>query len=370
MQDKPNILFLTHVSTYGGTGKYLLTVFRALSPNYQCHLICQEPGPLPENAKAAGVNTSFRRLRAWRKPKYFFLNWLTVNAIVHYCRIHGIKAIVSNFYRVTPFAVCAAKKLGIPSLTVIHDHAPVEKLAVFKVFDCDQLICVSQSTREHVDKHFDREKTVIYNVIDAEVFARQASTQAFRKEFALCDTTKVIVAIGSIVPDKGYDIFLQAMKIVSQEFDDIACFIVGRSPDEDLLNITDLKEYARRLGIENKVFFTGRREDISSILAASDLLAHASFKEAFGRVIIEAMAMKKAVVTTDCGGPREIVVHNQTGILVPVKDVQRLAEGCIELLRNEDKRRQMGQKGFDRVNELFSEEHIKEKILKVFLQLV
>ena len=82
---------------------------------------------------------------------------------------------------------------------------------------------------------------------------------------------------------------------------------------------------AQTLGLERIVRFTGFRRDVPEVMSALDLFVFPSHAEAFGLVLIEAMAMERPVVSTNCDGVLDIVVDGVTGLTVPPKDPVRLA---------------------------------------------
>jgi glycosyltransferase involved in cell wall biosynthesis len=98
-----------------------------------------------------------------------------------------------------------------------------------------------------------------------------------------------------------------------------------------------LRSNAQRLGIVERVTFTGFRHDLPDILQVLEVVAHTSVSaEPFGRVITEAMAMRRPVVATCAGGPTEIIEDGCTGFLVPPNDAEALADRLIALLEDQD----------------------------------
>ena len=89
-------------------------------------------------------------------------------------------------------------------------------------------------------------------------------------------------------------------------------------------------------------------------MAELDIIVIASEQEAFGRVVIEAMALKKAIVATRCGGPEEIITDGVTGFLVPVRDAASMANRIMALAMNPELRRRVGVEGFETVDRKFS----------------
>jgi glycosyltransferase involved in cell wall biosynthesis len=143
-------------------------------------------------------------------------------------------------------------------------------------------------------------------------------------------------------------------------------FIVGEASrgEEDYADA--IRRRSHELRLEGSVIFAGFRKDIPDVMAAFDLFAFPSHAEAFGVVLIEAMAMGKAVVSTNCDGVLDIVVDGETGIMVPRRDAMRLAEGLFALVDDSDRRRAMGEAGRMRVEMLFDRQRQMELLESIY----
>ncbi len=362
-----NILFIHHVSTFsGGAEKYLNDLVSVLDPKYKVFFISQEPGPLSERLSKSGVFLNFQEFPAFRKVKFFLLKWIAARKLIKFCRSHDIHLICSNCYRVTPYAVIAARALSIPSMTIIHDFVPEEKLKNFYVFDCDLLVTVSKSLSKAWESSFQRRIVTVYNGMDAEKFIQEANTgQSFRQEHAIPVGHKIVGMVGNFAPVKMHKLFLEAMKVVTASFGDLTFVIVGDSLNVKNLSLQDLKNEAKNLGLETKVIFTGNRSDVPNLLRSFDILVSPSSKESFGRVVMEAMAMGVAVVATDSGGPGEIIEDGLSGIIIPVDDSSRIAGAVLALLRDDQRRKEIGGNGSRRIKEHFSFEKTYFKFNKI-----
>ena len=107
--------------------------------------------------------------------------------------------------------------------------------------------------------------------------------------------------------------------------------------------LTRLRDEVRDAGLAGTVTFTGRRDDVPSIIADSDVVTLPSRAEPCGRAALEALALGKPVVGTNAGGLPELVSHRQTGLLVEYGDVDALAAAFLTLLGSPDIRKHMGE---------------------------
>jgi glycosyltransferase involved in cell wall biosynthesis len=139
--------------------------------------------------------------------------------------------------------------------------------------------------------------------------------------------------IAAMLPWKNQSNLLRAFARSFKDRDDVRLRIVG-----DGLLRRQLEDLSRELGIRDRVTFLGvlPRDKVLQELQSSDAFVLSSDFETFGVVLIEALAMGKPVIATDCGGPREIV-HDGNGILVPVGDVDALADAMSTMIHKKDR---------------------------------
>ncbi|MFQ5946339.1 MAG: glycosyltransferase, partial [Anaerolineae bacterium] len=142
---------------------------------------------------------------------------------------------------------------------------------------------------------------------------------------------------------------LEAAGMVRGKHPDVHWVLVG---DGELRE--DLERQCRRLALERTVHFAGWTERIPEYLALFDLFVLPSLGEHFGRVLLEAMAMEKAVVATNAGGVPEIVLDSETGILVPPANPAAMAAATMSLLEDPVRAARLGRAGRRRVASEFT----------------
>jgi len=189
----------------------------------------------------------------------------------------------------------------------------------------------------------------IYNGVDLARFSPRNPSLGLPRSLELPEEGPVVVSVGRFVAFKGYRYLLEAARRVQDTMAGVHWLLVG---DGELRS--ELEAQCRSLGLESRVHFTGWREDVPDVLALCDLFVLPSLVEHFGRVLIEAMAMGKAVVATDAGGVPEIVIHGETGLLVPPAQPKDLAEAVVMLLEDAPRAHRLGMAGRRRVETTFS----------------
>lgn len=174
-----------------------------------------------------------------------------------------------------------------------------------------------------------------------------------------------ITYIGRLDGYKGIDFLLNGFKHLLSSVNDVKLNIVGNGPDENLL-----KNMAKDLGIQDKVFFKGRQEDILRELYATDIFVLPSLSEGMSNVILEAMACGLPVVATSVGGNGDLIRDRYNGILVAPKDSMRLSDALLELLENESVAQRLGEKARKTVEENYSMDHMVDKYVKLYDRLL
>ena len=131
-----------------------------------------------------------------------------------------------------------------------------------------------------------------------------------------------------------------------------------------------LETRARELGLNNRVLFLGHRHDIADLLACCDLFVLPSLFEGLPLSILEAMAANKPVIASAIGGNDEVIVHGETGLLVPRGDSAALAAAIQLVLSNSDLARRLAAAGKARVYEHFSAEAMVERTVQIYEQIL
>lgn len=199
---------------------------------------------------------------------------------------------------------------------------------------CDHVIAVSSGVKEALQDVYKVSKTnisVIYNpVVDDNFRAKRLALPSH--DWLSMKTTPVIVAAGSLVPMKGFDVLLNAMaQVVRQRPARLVVF--GEGPWRD-----ELISLAESLGIREQVSFPGYIANLPADLSRADCFVVSSFAESFSIVLVEALASGVPVVATNCpSGPSEILLNGKYGTLVQYGDSEMLARGILDTLDDKGK---------------------------------
>ena len=170
----------------------------------------------------------------------------------------------------------------------------------------------------------------------------------------------LIVAVGRLIPEKGFDLLLKAFVRVIEAFPRAKLVILG-----DGILKGYLQALTKELGLEGAVSFPGFTLNPYPWMKRADVVVVPSRWETFGNVVVEAMALGVPVIATRSGGPEDVVEDGEDGILIPVNDVEALAQTLISLLADEERRRRISRRAIEKARR-FSPEMVAEEYLALF----
>jgi D-inositol-3-phosphate glycosyltransferase len=159
-----------------------------------------------------------------------------------------------------------------------------------------------------------------------------------REQFGIPQSKLVIGMLGRLDPQKGQEEFLRTIPILVRQHNNLFFIIAGDETQGLRGYKKELKDLSVELGITDCVHFLPFTEAVPEFMTAIDLFVLPSHTETFGFVLVEALAMGKAIVATQSGGVPEIITNGSTGLLVRPQDVQALAEALDTLIKNPETR--------------------------------
>jgi len=206
---------------------------------------------------------------------------------------------------------------------------------------------------------------IIYNSVDmARAEFGLAKAREFRHRYGIPEDRLVVTQVSWLIPEKGVDDLLAAAAGVLAA-EPRAHFVLAG----DGAHRPNLEKAAGELGIQDHVTFTGVVQDplAEGLFAGSDVVCQMSrWEEVFGYVNAEAMASGKPLVGTRVGGIPEIIDHGKTGYLVDRRDTAAMTSRILELLRDPDLRRRMGEAGRQVAAEKFNHKKNVAQLLKLY----
>ena len=242
-------------------------------------------------------------------------------------------------------ALCNYKR-GHPVFSLVEDLANVKARAVLVN---SKAVALDVEANEHCWRGKIR---LIYNGVGAGVHPLRLG-ELF-PGLAGGEKHPVVTYVANFYGYKGHEDLIEAAGLVAREIPDVRFLLVGH----DAGAMAEVRNQIARLGLEMHVILAGSRADAPGIFASSTLAVHPSHQEGFPNAVLEAMAAGKAVVAAASGGTVEAVEDGRTGILVPPRNPEALAEAVLRLLRDPARAQRMGEAGRARVQVEFSLERM------------
>lgn len=216
----------------------------------------------------------------------------------------------------------------------------------------------------------ERRVIALPNPVDLDRFRPGPVAGHVRVELGLSPETPLVGMIAHLTPWKGHERFLSIARAVSDAVPATRFMVVG-GPIYETEGRAGYAESLRRraveLGLADRVFFLGARDDVPNLLAALDVLVHCpTAPEPFGRVLAEAMAVGRPVVAAACGGIPEIVRDGEAGYLVPPLDVPAFTAAVVRLLGDPELRARLGAAGRGRAEALFDARTHAKRVIDAY----
>ncbi len=323
-------------------------------------------GRIADRLRKAGVEVRILGIDTYYNPGNFF----KLASMFHNDRIDIIH---THTYFSNTIGRIAAKIAGVKGI-VTHVHSTYWEYSWRNLFVerflstlTDVIICCSNAVKDFVVNHegVNEQKVVtIYNGVNKA--ERGGKCTRIAQELGIRDSDIVIITIGSLYPNKGHDILLEALARDECRQAEVKCLIVGNGPMKD-----NLKYLVDDLGIESNVIFAGLREDIGDLLSVSDIFVLPSLKrEGLGSAILEAMSAGLPVVASNIGGIPEVVIDTETGYLFNPGDVNELAAIIAALISDRDKRCELGSAGMELYNKRFRADIMISKIEQIYGRII
>ncbi len=342
------ILFINSIQMFGGGEIWLFRAMRELEHRgHTVHLLCRPGVPLEVRARANGF-----RVHALPMPGDFDPGCI--------CRTFGLirrlkpDVVCTNMDRELRFGGVAARIAGVKAVVPRRgiDH-PLKNTWAYR-FSYDKVasgvIANSNATKQSLLRNspwLDPKKIrVIYNGVENGRFQGHPSAD-LRKEWQIPKNAFLFGFVGQLDSRKGVETLLGAFRKLAQQEPGAWLVLVGEGRLESKL---------RRMAQEcrGRVVFAGYRDDVENVMKTMDVLVLPSLWEGFGIVLIEAMAARKPVITTNTSNMPEIVTQGVDGVLIPPSDALALAQAMRSMVQSPVLVRNMGAAGKRTVGRRFT----------------
>lgn len=293
-----------------------------------------------------------------------------IRELAAYLRRKEIDLLHAHMYRAEVLGARAALEAGTPVLmATVHSsriRSPTDIATLAALTPAmDRLIVPSTSIAAKVraEGRGAAQFTVIPNGVDLARFDLPVTACALRREFGIPGGAPLLGVVARLEPEKGHRYLVDAMPAILRGAPETWLVIVGEGSLD-----AELRARAAALPppANERILFTGRREDVAAVTGEIDVAVLPSLREAQGISILEAMARRRPVVASAVGGIPEVLTDGVDGLLVPPADPAALAEACVRLASSAELRRQLGEAGRATVEARFSLDAMVRRIEDVY----
>lgn len=367
---KIKILQTIRQGKVGGGETHVLDLVNELDKEkFESVILSFTEGPMVEKLKADGFKTY---VVPTEKP-FNYKVWKEVKKIVtdeniDLIHAHGTRANSNTF--------SSAKALKIPILYTVHgwsfhpDQNPLVKLIRtlserFLVRMADRTICVSQSNLNEGKQKFPMPAaSVIVNGINQLKFNPDLEYTDIRAEFGIPADVVLVGYIARITAQKEPLTFLKAISKIPATVK-VKFLIVG---DGDMKE--EMVAMADNLALRSRIIFENFRSDIPAILNGIDIFCLPSLWEGLPIALLEAMAMRKAIIATAIDGTKDLVSHHVDGLLIPTANPDKLAEAMTLLIGDQALRQRLGEAAGKNIRENFNIGTMTRKVEQEYAQVL
>ncbi|MCK4325701.1 glycosyltransferase [bacterium] len=324
---------------------------------------CRPDSRILHRARQAGIETRKVNMDSGFNLKAFLkLIWLIYRERVDIVNTHSSK---DSWLGSLAARLTTRSKL----IRTRHVSIPIPKHPLNIVYRMPhRIITCGETIRQAMikDNKLEPEKIVsIPTGVDLRRFDFTINGAEVREKLRIEPDAPLVGTLGIIRSEKGHFYFVRAARRILEEKPEVRFLIAGNEPKGDTV-----RRQIKELGLEKEVIMAGLRDDVPQILAALNIFVLPSLREGVPQGVAQALAMKKAVVATAVGGVPELIENDRTGILVPPRDVETLAEAIVELLDDNEKAKKIGENGRRLIEEKFSVETMVEKIESLYRDLL
>jgi glycosyltransferase involved in cell wall biosynthesis len=345
-------LLVDTVAFSAGTERQVIETARRLNKDkFDVHVVCLEPSSQLDSLSACCRTAVFPLVRVYSLPGIRqlvrlrrYLERYRMDIVHAFMNRTGMCAVVSSLgsdrivitsrlntgYWYTPLSKLQFRLMNLATTRIMANSEEARRIAM----EAERL------PREKVD--------VLYQGVDMDVYRPGGGDPGAYERLGVPQHARIVGMVANLRPVKDIPLFLRAAAIVARQCHDTVFLIAGSGEQ-----LSELRELAAALSLQDRVFFTEGRGRVADYLSRMSIGCMTSLSEGFSNAILEYMAAGIPVVATDVGGNREAIADGETGFLVGQRSPEEIARMLLILLTDEDRRREMGDQALARCAERF-----------------
>lgn len=361
------VLFVIDELDIGGTEQQILELVRRIDRHrFEPHVCCFRYGRKAKEIASFGVPVHHEPKRRKADPGL-------VLRLASLMKRERFDIVQTYLWTANTWARLAARMAGVPMVVASERNVDIWEEPYKRVIgrwlarSTDRIIANSEAVRTYLLERggLDPDKVVtIYNGVNFERFHAPCDPSVRRQELGLPDDCVLAGVVARVEPAKDHGTLLQAMSLIRERAPKLHLVVVGGGSEEERL-----RRMTRELGISDRVHFTGFRTDSAEWLQSLDFSVLSSVKEGLSNSVIESMAAGRAIAATEVGGNGEVIVPEETGLLVPARDTTALANALARLADSPELRGRFGRAGQKRVESVFAVAPMVENTERLYTSL-
>ncbi len=333
-------------SQQGGAEALLQYLLRQARPEYQYVCAFLEDGPLVDEARDLGYDTTvFPITHLSHLGNYF----ATVRALRSWIKAKRLRLVVSWMHKAHMYVSLAA--LFLPTRTVWFQHGIPHGILdrLVTMLPAKAVLCCSRTSKQGQDQILPRRQSHICYPGIALSPDKALDQEQAREYLGLPKTSPIVGMVARLEEWKGAHIFVESADAILGRYPDATLFIVGGQHPLDKPYSERIDSMVRNLNRGKQFLLAGQRPmtEVPLWQAAADVIVHPVVGvEPFGMSVVEAMAQGKVVIASDVGGPAEVIQNGVNGILIPARNPRLLASAVTQLLGDPERRIAIEQQAF------------------------
>jgi glycosyltransferase involved in cell wall biosynthesis len=358
---RPWLALSNHATFIGGGEHSFFDLISRFPENFPAIASLPSEGVLAKKARERGIATVISPLPPIG-PCHMLRMASSIRRLRDVCRTERVRLIYANGSRAAFYGGTVGRLCSIPVIWHCRVSDPDPFLDFLLLRLVDRIIANSGATALRFPFAFQGKIERVYNGFDLEWLREPNVT----KPALIEDDWTPILVVARVSRLKRHDLILSAFERIARVEKKTHLICLGGQDHDDPSWWNELQDKAMTSPFANRIHWVGGVDDVRPWYRAASLMILSSTNEAFGRVVIEAMASGVPVVATRSGGIPEIITHMKNGILVPENDANAISDAVLTILQDPSLKGRLGGEGFKRAECFGMEAHI-QKMVDVFM---
>lgn len=341
----------------GGQNQALLLLKGLYERGHPAELVAANGSVLGKRAVAAGICVHYVSRGGLRVPAAMKIRGLLAGGrieLVHANEAHAVtSAWLAGAHRQVPVVI--SRRVGYPLGRSRFSRRRYEAAA--------KIVAISKWSAERtIESGAPQEKvTVVHEGVELPPAQREEARIAARTHWSLPLNAPVMGCAGVLSEDKGQEWLIRAMAMVRADYPECRLLLAGDGPDRERLDLL-----AQELGVTENVVFAGFVKEMTRFYEAVDIFVLPSLFEALSNALMSAMAHGVPSIAFDGSGPAEIIEDGVSGLTVPARNAEGLAQAMRKMLVDRDYAKRIGRGGRQRIEDAFSADRMVHNMISVY----